>query len=160
MGTSESVCACAPAWPQDRMRSCAEIAPAESPGDSEQSAPSRHAPHLFEPAHGISYCLPQGNPLLERPLRVMPGGPRNVSNVSRSSARPCLAHTSPGPPAHHVCVPLQRRFPSQVPGPAAVQADERAASVVAGELAIAHCYTQILVLVALRLEPRGKASGG
>lgn len=37
---------------------------------------------------------------------------------------------------HHVRIPLQRRFPVQVPGPAAVQADERATAIVAGELAV------------------------
>lgn len=43
---------------------------------------------------------------------------------------------APLPRAHHVRVQLQRRFPAQVPGPAAVQADKRAATVVACELAI------------------------
>jgi hypothetical protein len=64
---------------------------------------------------------------------------RTASKRLRCGLPVCASPPYPGSPssrAHHVRVPLQRGVPAQVPGPAAIQADERAATVVAGELAV------------------------
>lgn len=119
-----------------RMREGAEIARAPSLGDwgSPLGGSSTHG--TPSSLRAVS-PLPRGSPLLERSLRVaghpwvMPEmGPLIYASLPRLYAAPPPSQT------HHVCVPLQRRFPAQIPRSTAVQADERAATVVAGELAI------------------------
>lgn len=107
-------CACAPAWPRDRMRwrEGAEMA----------QAPSRAA----------GWSARRSPPA---PLGARARSPLCRGEVARRGQRGPRVPASP-PPTHHVGVALERRLPAQVPRPAAVQADERAAAVVAGELAV------------------------
>lgn len=63
------------------------------------------------------------------------GARTKPSAEGRRVPGPLPAHT-PRPHAHHVRVPFQCGVPAQVSGPAAVQADERSAAVMAGELAV------------------------
>lgn len=72
-GTSPRVCACAPAWPQDRMQMWkgVEIALARSLGGSWWTAPSQHPVYPFESSHRVSFSATEK---LQRSLRVAPDG--------------------------------------------------------------------------------------
>lgn len=119
VGGTPSACACVPAWPPARKQGRGGNGAARRGRARSVTPPLRPCAQLAG--------LHRGASLWEARLRTLFWGPSRICSP---------ASREPRGRTHHVRIPLQRRFPVQVSGPAAVQADERATAIVAGELAI------------------------